>query len=100
MPTKTISGQKYYYAKEKLGSQFKEMSLDPVNDPKAKKQAEEITAAGERPRARRKTVTLIKNAGIAAPSFDIGKTITAISEAELFSKGVVLIGTGFLIPAG
>jgi hypothetical protein len=92
--TKTVSGQTYYYAKEKIGSQFKERSLGPASDPAVKKQAKGIIAAGERARTRRKTVTLIKNAGIAAPSFDISKTITAISEAGLFSKGVVLIGTG------
>lgn len=91
---KTISGQKYHYAKEKIGAQFKERSLGPVGDPKAETEAKEIAAVGERARARRRTVTLIKNAGIGAPSFDIGRTLVALSEAGLFSKGVVLIGTG------
>jgi hypothetical protein len=91
---KKIKGKDYLYVEEKVGTKFRSRFLGAVGDKAAEDAAAEMRAAGERARQRRKLVTLLKNAGVFAPSGDMSRVIEAISEARLFEKGVVLVATG------
>src|SRR5258708_18597473 len=92
--TKMVAGKEYLYAREKVGTRFRDRSLGPSDNPAAQQVAQELRSAGLRARARRTLVTLIKRSGVPAPSAEMARLIEAISSAGLFSKGMVLVGIG------
>lgn len=92
--TKSVRGKAYLYAREKTAGRFRDRALGPADDAQAQRRAEEVRHAGTRARARRKLVTLLKRAGVPAPSGILGRCIAALADAGLFAKGMVLIGTG------
>ncbi|MBV8567510.1 MAG: hypothetical protein JO273_18835 [Methylobacteriaceae bacterium] len=91
--TKMVAGKKYLYAREKIATTFRDRSLGPADDPAAIALAGDLRSAGKRARERSKLVTLIKRAGVPFPSKDMARLMSALSDAGLFAKGAVLVGT-------
>ena len=91
---RTIAGRKYLYGQERSGRGFVARSLGPVGDPVAERAAASLRHAGARARERRKLVTLIRNAGVPAPTGTRAQIIEAVSAAGLFEKNLILVGTG------
>jgi len=91
--TKTVGKKRYLYATHKDGSARIERYLGPAEDEDAKKQAEEIRQAAEQAKAMRNTVSLLKQARIAAPSLAQGRILEVLANAGLFRRGMTLVGT-------
>lgn len=91
--TKTVGKKKYLYATHKDGSARVERYLGPADDEDAKKQANEIRLAAEQAKAMRSTVSLLKQARIAAPSLAQGRILEVLANAGLFQRGMTLVGT-------
>src|SRR5579859_6919685 len=85
--TKTVADGKYLYAREKIGRRFRDRALGPSDSPDAQNVADQLRSAGQRARARRKLVTLIKRSGVPAPSTEMSRLIEAISGSGLFARG-------------
>ncbi len=91
--TKTVKKRKYLYQTYKDGSTRVERYLGPADDQGVQERADAIRAAAEQAKARRSTVTLLKNARIAAPTLVQGRILEVLANAGLFKRGVTLIGT-------
>lgn len=83
----------YHYAKVPVGSDRVDSFVGRVGDDVAERQAASLTAGMELAKERRRTVAMLKSAGLAAPDRVMGSTLDAISHAGLFRNGAVLIGT-------
>jgi hypothetical protein len=91
--THTARGKAYLYAVEKHGSARVKRYLGPADHPDAQKEADEVRRSAEQAKARRTTVSMIKRAGVAAPTLEMGRVLEALSNAGLFRNGVILVGT-------
>ena len=92
--TQTIRGTAYLYATEKHGSTRVKRYLGPAGDPDVLKRVGEIRRAATDAKVRRTTVSMLKRAGVPAPTLGMGRLIEAIANAGLFRSGLVLVGTG------
>jgi hypothetical protein len=90
----TIKGKVYLYASEKHGARRIQRYLGPASDPEVRQRADAIRRAAQDARNRRVTVTLLKRAGIPAPSVAMGRVLEVVANAGLFRNGVMLVGTG------
>src|SRR5437588_719145 len=92
--TQTINGRVYLYATEKHGATRVQRYLGPVDAPDAIARADDIRRAGADAKVRRKTVSMLKRAGVPAPTLAMGRLMEGIANAGLFRNGIVLVGTG------
>jgi hypothetical protein len=90
---KTVKQRKYVYATSKDGGQRIERYLGPADDPEVMALAERIRQSAQHAKQSRNTVTLLKRAGIAAPSLVLGRILEVLANAGLFERGVTLVGT-------
>ena len=67
--------------------------LGTAGDPVAEAKAAAHKRAASDAKLTRKTVSILKRAGIAAPDLTTGKLLAVLSAAGLFERGVTLIGT-------
>jgi hypothetical protein len=67
--------------------------IGTAGDPAAEAAAAAYRAAAARARSRRKTITMLKAAGVSAPDVLVGRVVEAFAQAGLFDRGAVLIGT-------
>lgn len=86
-------GIAYYYAKIPIGAGRMDRFIGKVGDPAAEAQAESMALGMELAKSRRKTVSMLKGAGLAAPDRTLGAALDAIAHAGLFRDGAVLVGT-------
>ncbi len=98
VPAGTISrrlegGKRRLYATIRDGAIKRQIYLGSVGDPKAEARAAAHQRAAQQYRNRRKTVSTLKRAGIPAPDLETGRLLEVISNAGLFDRGVILIGT-------
>lgn len=86
-------GIAYYYAKIPIGTGRMDRFIGKVGDPAAEAQVKSMTLGMELAKTRRKTVSILKSAGLAAPHRTLGAALDAIAHAGLFRDGAVLVGT-------
>jgi hypothetical protein len=91
--TQTIRGKPYLYAAEKHGAVRITRYLGLAEDPETTERAENIRRAAQDAKGRRTTVSMLKRAGLPAPTIAMGRLIEAIAKAGLFNNGIVLVGT-------
>ncbi len=87
------SGKRRLYASVRDGVARKQIYLGTVADPKAEAAADAHRRAALSAKARRKTVTTLKRAGVPAPDLYLGRLLEVIARAGYFESGAVLIGT-------
>ena len=90
---RNIGGVEHIYALEKDGVTRRQRYIGPESDPKTKAKVERIRHAASRARAGRSAVAALKAARIPAPPLYVGRLLEVLSNAGLFERGVVLIGT-------
>jgi hypothetical protein len=83
----------YHYAKVPVGAGRIDRFIGRVGDPDAEAEAKSVALGMELAKARRKTVSMLKSAGLAAPDRSLGAALDAIAHAGLFRDGAVLVGT-------
>lgn len=86
-------GIAYHYAKVPVGSTRIDSFIGKVGDPVADAQAKSLAQGMELAKARRRTVSMLKSAGIAGPDRILGSVLDAIAHSGLFKNGAVLVGT-------
>ena len=92
--TRERDGIQYYYAKIPIGVDRVDRFIGRVGDAKAEAAAAELKRGMEQAAQRRRLVSLLRRAGLAAPYRTIGATLDALAHAGLFRNGAVLVGTG------
>jgi hypothetical protein len=91
--TQTIRGKPYLYAAEKHGAARIMRYLGLAEDPETTERAQNIRRAAQDAKGRRTTVSMLKRAGVPAPTIALGRLLEAIAKAGLFNNGIVLVGT-------
>jgi hypothetical protein len=91
--TREREGTEYYYAKIPVGVDRIDTFIGKVGDAEAEAKVVELKRGMEQAGERRRLVSLLRRAGLAAPHRTIGATLDAISHAGLFKHGAVLVGT-------
>jgi hypothetical protein len=89
----SVGARKYYYAREKHGEKRLERYLGPAEDPDVLARVEDLRATNAEAKRRRSMVSLLKRAGLPAPSLAMGRVLEAVANAGLFSSGLLLVGT-------
>jgi hypothetical protein len=92
--TQTIRGKPYLYAAEKHGAARITRYLGRADDPETTTRADGIRRAAQDAKTRRTTVSMLKRAGVPAPTIAMGRVLEAVANAGLFRNGIVLVGTG------
>lgn len=98
--TREREGISYHYAKIPVGVDRIDTFIGKVGDPAAERQVESLRREMGLAKGRRKLVSLLRRAGLAAPHKTIGATLDAVAHAGLFSAGAVLVGTGAYMMSG
>lgn len=88
-----VGRQRRLYADIRRGDHREQKYLGTVGDPKAEAVAERYRRAAADARLRRRTVTMLKRAGLFGPDLATGRVLDALAHARLFKHGAVLIGT-------
>lgn len=83
----------YHYAKVPVGAERVDRFIGKVGDPMADAEADKVTQGMALAKGRRRTVAMLKSAGLASPDRSLGTALDAIAYAGLFKDGAVLIGT-------
>jgi hypothetical protein len=91
--TRERDGIEYYYAKIPVGVDRIDTFIGKVGDDEAKRKVVELKRGMEQAGERRRLVSLLRRAGLAAPYRTIGATLDALSHAGLFKNGAVLVGS-------
>lgn len=90
---RTINGTAYLYSERRDGARKQQVYLGPETDPAVVERATAIRHEADLAKQRRKTITMLKAAGVLGPSLDVGRVLEAVSRAGLFDTGMVLVGT-------
>ncbi|WP_406856819.1 GSU2403 family nucleotidyltransferase fold protein [Alsobacter sp. KACC 23698] len=88
-----VKGQSYIYASIRTGQTRGKIYLGHAADPAAIAKADAIQMAAERQKARRKTVSVLRSAGLSGPDKELGRVLEVTAAAGLFQAGAVLVGT-------
>jgi len=86
-------GIAYYYAKIPVGSGRIDSFIGRVGDPSAEAQVQSLAQGMSLAKSRRKSVSMLKSAGLATLDRIPGAALDAIAHAGLFRDGAVLVGT-------
>jgi hypothetical protein len=90
---RTINGAVYLYAERREGTGKAQLYLGPESDPATLEKAAAIRHEAELGKQRRKSITMLKAAGLQGPTLEVGRVLDAVSRAGLFETGMVLVGT-------
>jgi hypothetical protein len=90
---KTVDGVVHLYAVEQEGPKRVQRYLGPQSHPDVVALADAIRGEAEQAKQRRKSITMLKAAGLPAPSVEVGRVLDAVARAGLFDAGLVLVGT-------
>ena len=88
-----IDGSAYLYAERRDGPRKVQHYIGPASDPAAVETAAAIRHEAELAKQRRKSITMLKAAGLQGPAPEVGRVLEALSRAGLFDTGLVLVGT-------
>lgn len=91
-------GKTYLYAKLPVGAERIDAFLGRAGEPSVEQRAADLKRGMSQARERRRTVSMLRGAGLAGPDRMLGATLDAIARAGLFGRGAVLIGTGAYLP--
>jgi hypothetical protein len=91
--TQKIKGRDYLKANTTIGAERRTIYIGNASDPDAKIRAQAMREEMERARSRRQTIGLLHRAGFPRPSPELGRVLEALASANLFRKGIVLVGT-------
>jgi hypothetical protein len=104
-----VKGRRYLKANVGVGERRRTIHLGAADDAEAQQRAADIRGDMQRAKSRRQIVGLLRRAGFPAPAAEFGRVLDALANADLFRRGVVLVGTsafqcysaltGFLLPA-
>jgi hypothetical protein len=83
----------YIYAKEKHGHAQVQRYLGPEGDPQVNAEASALREEAANAKLRRQIVSILKRAGVPAPILPVGKLLEALSRANYFDNGLILVGT-------
>jgi len=90
--TMKVRGREYIYVKRLVGKLRRNDYVGPVDDTETKTTLKLIKSVQEQAQEDRKTISLLKRAGIPAPTTQLGCVLDALSDAGVF-KDATLIGT-------
>lgn len=86
-------GIDHLYAKVRVGSDRLNKFIGRRGDTEAEALADTFRRGAALAADRRRTITLLKRAGLAAPEQTMGATLDAVAQAGLFQQGAVVVGT-------
>lgn len=98
--TRERDGIEYYYAKMPVGVDRIDSFIGRVGDDEAERKAAELKSGMQQAGERRRLISVLRRAGLAAPHRTIGATLDALSHAGLFKNGAVLVGTAAYMMSG
>jgi hypothetical protein len=90
---RTVHGVERLYSTERHGGSTIQRYIGVATDPAVIARADAIRREAELAKQRRKSITMLKAAGLQAPSLAVGRVLEEMSRAGLFENGVVLVGT-------
>lgn len=90
---RTREGNDYWYAKIPVGTTRVDRFLGRADDPSVQEEVSRLRSGSVLAQGRRKTVSMIRNSGVAGPDRRLGALLDTLSQAGLFRAGAVLIGT-------
>ncbi|HEY0414711.1 MAG TPA: nucleotidyltransferase domain-containing protein [Allosphingosinicella sp.] len=91
---RTIGGAAYLYAKVPVGGTRRDLFLGREEDEAVQEQAAAVRREAEAARERRATVRMLRRRGLRGPDAWLGRILDAVADADLFARGIVLVGTG------
>lgn len=89
---RSIKGIDYVYAKRSVGVSRRDVFIGRADDAEIASRVEGIKAETERAKARRKTISALKAAGVPAPAAQLGAVLDAFDDAGLLTK-MTVVGT-------
>jgi hypothetical protein len=91
---RTLKGIEFLYAKVPVGNTRLDLFLGKVGDTDAEARVVELERGTVMASDRRKTVSLLKSAGLSGPDRILGATLDTIAYHGLFRRGAVVVGAG------
>lgn len=91
--TRERDGTRYYYAKIPVGGDRIDTFIGKIGNADADARAAELRAGMASAKDRRRLISLLKRARLAAPPRTLGATLDALAHSGLFRNGAVLVGT-------
>ncbi|MEL6872227.1 MAG: GSU2403 family nucleotidyltransferase fold protein [Pseudomonadota bacterium] len=91
--TKQVRGQRYVYAVERDGIVRRQRALGKAGEEAVEIEAHAVRAAELRAKGMRRSVSMLKRAGLPAPDITTGRVLEVIANAGLFDRGMALVGT-------
>jgi hypothetical protein len=91
--TQIVKGREYLKANTTIGAERSTIYIGNAADPDAKIRAQAMREEMERARSRRQTIGLLHRAGFPRPAPELGRVLESLASANLFRKGMVLVGT-------
>lgn len=91
--SRSVAGSDYLYAKIRAGAERIDQYIGRADDPIAQERAAEREHGTRLAVERRQTIAMLKRAGLPTPERTLGTLLSALQHAELFDRGIVLIGT-------
>jgi hypothetical protein len=90
--TMKVKGRDYVYVKRQVGRVRRNDYLGPADEAETQAAVELIKGVQEQAQQDKKTISLLKRAGVPAPTPQLGRVLDALSDAGVF-KEATLIGT-------
>ncbi|NNF79826.1 MAG: hypothetical protein HKN05_17530, partial [Rhizobiales bacterium] len=94
--TQTKQGREYLFSRRSVGKVRLDLALGPADSSEAQNRAEQTRAEQSSAKERRKIIATLRNAGVPAPTRELGNVLDAASDAGLF-EDAVLVGTAAYI---
>ncbi len=90
---RTIDGKRHAYAVANDGNTRPQRYLGPADDPTTQAQIRTFKSAAASAKRRRTTVSMLKRAGLAAPTLVTGRLLEVVANSGYFERGMTLVGT-------
>ncbi len=91
---RTLGGTSYLYAKVPVAGTRRDIFLGRADDEAVLQKAAAVRREAVASRERRATIRMLKLRGLRGPDGWLGKIVDAVADADLFGRGMVLVGTG------
>ena len=91
---RTLGGASYLYAKIPVAGTRRDIFLGRADDELVQEKAAAVRREAVAARERRATIRTLKLRGLRGPDGWLGKILDAVADADLFGRGMVLVGTG------
>jgi hypothetical protein len=91
---RTVGGSSYLYAKIPVAGSRRDNFLGRADDEGVQERAAGVRESAVAAKERRATIRTLKLRGLRGPDGWLGKILDAVADADLFGRGMVLVGTG------